>query len=108
LEGVALELLILNLDSLSLHDSHLLIHSDNQGVIEAYKKGRSRNFEVNLSIRRSGPILLANNLSISIQYIESIRNPADPISRGDLGPESLRLETTIQLPSELRPFIAHV
>jgi len=101
LEGVALE-------EKGLHDAHLLIHSDNQGVIGAFDKGRSRNFEVNLSIHRSTSVLSAHNISLSLIYVESKENPADPISRGINGPTADRLFSTFALPEELKPFLLHV
>lgn len=108
LEGVALELLIYALEEKGLHDMHILVHSDNQGVIGAFDKGRSRNHEINLSIRRSASVLSALNLSLSLAYIESEKNPADPISRGINGPPADRLFTTFALPEELTPFFSHV
>jgi hypothetical protein len=59
LDGVSLELLIYCLEEQNRHDVHLLVHSDNQGIIGAFDKRRSRNFEVNLSIRRSASVLSA-------------------------------------------------
>jgi hypothetical protein len=108
LEGVALELLIYVLEEQGIKDSHVLIHSDNQGVIGAFDKGRSRNFEVNLSIRRSACILAALNIRLSIHYIESEQNPADPISRGITGLPEDHLSSTFALPEELHPFFLHV
>jgi hypothetical protein len=108
LEGVALELLIYMIEAQGFRDIHILVHSDNQGVIGAFEKGRSRNFETNLSICRSAPVLTANNISLSIQYIESEKNPADQISRGILGAAEDRLFSTFKLPQELHPFLRHV
>jgi hypothetical protein len=108
LKGVALEILIYIIDEKGLHDCLLLIHSDNQGVIGAFDKGRSRNFEINLSIHRSSTILALKIITLSIQYIESEKNPADPISRGILGPAADHLLSTFKLPKELTPFLSHV
>jgi hypothetical protein len=108
LEGVALELLIYAPEEKGLHGAHLLIHSDNQGVIGAFDKGRSRNFEVNLSIRHSTSVLSTRNISLSLVYVESEENPADPISRGINGPTADRLFLTFALPEELKPFLLHV
>jgi len=108
LEGVALELLIYVLEEKGLHDLHVLVHSDNQGVIGAFDKGRSRNYETNLSIRRSASVLSALNISLSLVYVQSEKNPADPISRGINGPAADRLLSTFALPEELRPFLSHV
>jgi hypothetical protein len=108
LEGVTLELLIYALEEKGLHDTHLLIHSDNQGVIGAFDKGRSRNFEVNLSIRCSASVLSTRNISLSLVYIESKENLADPILCGINGPTTDHLFSTFALPEELKPFLLHV
>jgi hypothetical protein len=39
LEGVALELLIYMLEEQKIYDAHILLHSDNQGIIGAFDKG---------------------------------------------------------------------
>jgi hypothetical protein len=91
-----------------IRDSHIILHSDNQGVIGAFDKGQSRNFEVNLSIQRSTTVLAASNISISVIYIDSKSNPADLISRGITGPVANRLLSSFPLPQELQPFLVHV
>lgn len=104
LEAVAVELAILTLFDLGWKDACILIHSDNQGVIGAFNRGRSRNFHVNLCIRRSEAIAMCSNIAHILSYVESARNKADAISRGEIGSVSLRLPP-ITLPVELHPFI---
>jgi hypothetical protein len=53
LKTVAVEILIYILEAMGISNTTLLIHSDNQGTIGSLGKGRSRNFHVNLSIRRA-------------------------------------------------------
>jgi hypothetical protein len=53
LETVAVEILIYLLEAMGVTNTTLLIHSDNQGTIGSLDKGRSRNFHINLSIRRA-------------------------------------------------------
>jgi hypothetical protein len=38
------------IEELGLHDANLIVYSDNQGVICAFDKGCSRNFEMNLCV----------------------------------------------------------
>ncbi len=108
LEALAVEFLVYILEANDLRDVTIPAHSDNQGVIGAFEKGRSRSVSVNLSIQRSAVILTTRGISLSLSYIESAKNPADPISRGDLGLPEMRLKTYFQLPDELTPFICHV
>ncbi len=108
LEALAVEFLIHILDAEDIHDVTVPVNSDNQGVIGAFEKGRSRSVSINLSIQRSAAILATRGISLSLSYIESAKNPADPISRGDLGSPNIRLSTYFQLPDELTPFIGHV
>ncbi|KAJ2923621.1 hypothetical protein H1R20_g13481, partial [Candolleomyces eurysporus] len=125
LECLALEFLVLHLEARGLRDCKVRVQSDNQGIIGAYYKGRSRNVEVNYSIRRFfllsllSPhlthsdnrfmyILDALHISLDVVYVKSADNPADPISRGDLGPGSRRIASKFELPTELRPYVLHV
>lgn len=69
LETVAIELLSCLLESRGFHNVHLLIHSDNQGTIDALKKGRSHNIYITFlfiaHISFSLPYLLLHVSSIS-------------------------------------------
>ena len=108
LEGIALEFIIYTLDTKNFQDLRVIIHSDNKGVIGAFDKGRCRNFEINLSIRRTSSILAARNIILDLLYVESEANLADPISRGILGSPELRLTSSFRMPSELHSFFSHV
>lgn len=101
LETVAIELLAYFLEEIGLHDCHLLIHSDNQGTIGALDKGRSPNSHINLSVRRTYLTLSHLSISPDITYVESIANPADPISRGEEGDAEKHLSHHFKLPAEL-------
>jgi hypothetical protein len=86
-------------------DKNVVIHGDNTSVIDAYKRGRSRNVPRNMSIRRITEMLIPRNLSISPIYVPSAENLADLISRGDFGPQHLRLNIPFSLNDELSQFI---
>ncbi|GLB38818.1 hypothetical protein LshimejAT787_0506830 [Lyophyllum shimeji] len=90
LEGVAVELAILAARAIGIRDADILIRSDNEGVIGAFRKGRCSNFMTNLSIRRSEetPSLVAfsppprnNSLTRSRSLSPSL--PTFPMSRPD-------------------------
>jgi hypothetical protein len=108
LETIAIELLVYFLEILGFRDTHLLIHSDNQGTIGAFEKGRSANTYINLSIRRTHLVLMDLSITPNITYIKSEANPADPISRGEPGPVGKRVFPTFMLPEELVDCFVHV
>ena len=86
----------------------LIIYSDNQGTIGSLGKGRSRNFHINLSIRRTYVMLTSRFIIPELFYIASRNNPADPISRRELGSSDSRITVSISLPDELRQILLDV
>jgi hypothetical protein len=82
LEALAVEFAISSLASTEMRGTNILIRSDNEGVIGCLNKGRSSNFEINASVRRSEYILDVFHMHISLVYVPSASNLADPISRG--------------------------
>lgn len=108
LEMVAVELMIYVIHSLGYTHSKVLIHSDNMGVIGAVARGRSTNYHLNLSIRRMAAITCSEFILPYFEYIETTRNPADPISRGTLPPASDRLPLTFELPPDLLSALEYV
>jgi hypothetical protein len=101
LEMVAVELTSYIFDVWDIHDVRVVIHSDNQGTIGAMGKGWSPNYHINMSIRRSFSILTPRFILPSLIYVESANNPADPISRGILGLDELRIPIRLRLPDVL-------
>lgn len=106
-EGVAVELAVRLLDARNISDVHVLIRTDNQGVMGAFQRGRGRNPEINNSIRRVDVICSSRNIMLSLIYVASADNLADPISRGIPGPPDSHLEN-IELPVKLSPFMVRV
>jgi hypothetical protein len=104
LEAIAVELAARTLCDWGLTNAVVIIHSDNQGVIGAFKRGHSRNFQVNLCIHWVEAIAMASNVLHILNYTESAHNKADPISRGKVGSPSSRLPSP-ELPKELVNFI---
>lgn len=105
LESVALELVFYFLRQLGFSNTHLLIHSDNNGAIGGHSKHRSRSVPINLSVRRTYNVLTECIIIPSFAYIESAQNPADPISRGESGsPTRNFLPRFFDMPVELRSF----
>ena len=102
LETVAVEILLYILEAMGVANTTLLIYSDNQGTIGSLGKGRSRNYHINLSIRRAYVVLTSHLITPELVYIASENNPADPISRGELGPIDSRISVSFSMPDELR------
>jgi hypothetical protein len=82
-EFVAIELIVyFVLSTYNLHDVHLLVHTDNQGVIGAWAKRSSRSPEQNEVLGRILSLLLPRACFLSLEYVPSADNPADSPSRG--------------------------
>jgi hypothetical protein len=104
LEATAIELAIRLLYSKRITHADVLIRSDNQGVIASFKKGRCSNHLINLAIRRSEELLREAHLSLTLIYVTSASNLADPISRGILPTNSSRLFSPPSLPPEISSY----
>jgi hypothetical protein len=108
LEGIAVELAILATRAMGVRDADILIRSNNEGVIGAFSKGQCSNFMTNLSIRRSDEVCNKAGISLTLIYVNTINNLADPISRGFLPSASELFPLPIPIPPVLFPFFAHV
>lgn len=107
-EMVAIEIAVLFLTCIFPRSSHFLIHSDNQGVIGAIDSGMSRGASQNTSLSRLSSTLLYQENFISTSYIKLSLNPADPISRGVLPSDCLRLKQQIKLDPCILPFLVQL
>lgn len=104
-EAVALEFGI----RLALHKGfqgmHLLIKSDNMGVIGALEGGKSRNAEQNIVLQRITTLLHTHSTWVSTVYTPSALNLADLPSRGIPATGKKRTLDTFRLPDCLSPLI---
>lgn len=106
LESLAIELAMSLIIRRSFRNSSILIHSDNEGSIAAFRKGRSRNFMSNLCIRRTALASHEAGISLALVYVPSLENLADPISRGLFPPHPCLLDPP-QLDPSLVLFFLH-
>ena len=91
-EMVAVELAIRKLITGKFRNSHIVVRSDNQGVVGALRAGRSRGTQQNMILREIVKLIQIYDLWISTTWIPSSENPADGPSRGILlGKDSLYL-----------------
>ena len=93
-EIVAIELGLLFAIHQGYTDVHFLIKLDNQGVIHAIQGGKSRSPEQNLVLQRITSLLAQYKLWISLLYVPSMDNLADPPSRGLLALNRAQASTT--------------
>lgn len=103
LEAITVKLTICLIHTKGIQNTDVLIRSDNEGVIQAFCKGRSRNHMVNACIHWSESILSNFNLSITLIFVPLESNLADPISLswGIYPHHSLRLSSPPSLPPEI-------
>lgn len=102
-EAIAMELLvrfILQYQSLP----GFKIYGDNNGVVEGWWTGRSRNVETNRVFKRLHLLLEKSDAVLTTRYVNTAKNPADGPSRGIHPPRHLLLPR-IDIPEELERFI---
>jgi hypothetical protein len=103
-EAVGFEFLARTLCATSQLNQHFRVFGDNQGVVEGWWKGRSRNWETNKVFRRIHDLANAHQCVFITRYVPSRENPADAPSRG-LYPPLAHLLPPICIPEALRQFI---
>ena len=87
------------------HPPFITINGDNQGVIDAWKQGRSRNAATNSVFRRIHEICEENQLHVHARYVPSAANLADGPLRGIFPPDHLVLPP-ITLPTVLQRYLS--
>ena len=102
-EAVGMELLVKTILQFSPL-SGFQVYGDNNGVVEGWWTGRSRNEETNQVFRRIHKLLERHKAILSTRYVNTAQNPADHPSRGIYPPRHLLLPP-IKLPIEIRDSI---
>jgi hypothetical protein len=103
-EAVGFELLIRSIFDTCTESSHFKVYGDNQGVVEGWWNGRSRNKPTNDVFRRIHQLTDRSGCTIHTRYVASALNPADDPSRG-VYPPSHHLLPPVDIPAELQEFI---
>lgn len=80
------------------------VFGDNNGVVEGWWTGRSRNSQTNRVFRRIHRLLEKCNTVLVTRYVNTAQNPADGPSRGIYPPESLLLPS-VKLPDEIKDLV---
>jgi hypothetical protein len=105
-EMVAVELAYLTIIASGITDSHVILRSDNQGVIGALRNDSSRNPEQNVILRRIISYTQEHGIWITLKWIPTLENLADGPSRGNFPPASCAYPHVPKLPFRLKPFIS--
>lgn len=110
-EAIGFELLVhILLDThVGCAQTHFRVFCDNQGVVDGWSNGRSRNRPTNLVFRRIHAFLDSQPAftSFHLRYVASRDNPADGPSRGVFPSRSLLLPP-IELPGDLASFLTSI
>jgi hypothetical protein len=107
-ESAAIELAALEICARGYRNCVVIVHSDNQGSIGQFWKGRGRNPESNLCIRRATEACMHHLIDIQPSYVCSAENRADAPSRGrELHPE-YKLHHSFETPEAFRDLLSDV
>jgi hypothetical protein len=89
-EMAAVEMAIRTLIAGKFSRCHIIIRSDNQGVVGALRASRSRGTQQNLVLRGIVKLIQDHGLWVSTTWIPTLENPADDPSRENfMGGDSL-------------------
>lgn len=86
------------------NSDHFKVYGDNQGIVEGWWKGRSRNKPTNEIFKRISELARNSQSSFYTRYVPSKLNPADDPSRGKYYNLALLLPAP-PIPDYLRTFI---
>jgi Reverse transcriptase (RNA-dependent DNA polymerase)/Reverse transcriptase-like len=106
-EMVAIEMGLHLAVNLGHTNIHLHVRSDNAGVIGALKGGKSRNLQQNRVLQRIVLLMRSHDIWITVTYIPSADNRADPPSRGVPCPTGHRIPplASSKIPFPLAEFL---
>ncbi|KAF5376629.1 hypothetical protein D9615_007855 [Tricholomella constricta] len=105
-EMVAVDLALRAILASGLRDCHLVMRSDNTGVVGALSAGRSRNSEQNHILRHIVSNFQSNTIWLSTLWVSTKENIADAPSRGHFPSRSTLFPFPPALPDYLKSFVA--
>jgi hypothetical protein len=104
-EMVALELALHSVIAAGYKCVHLIVRSDNQGVVGASHAGKSRNCASNRILRHIVNLFQDHDLWFTVKWISTDHNLADKPSRGIFPPAAKLFRTAPRIPAHLSPFV---
>jgi len=104
-EMVAVELALRSLIAAGRRDTHVIIHSDNQGVVHSVAAGHSRGCQQNAILHHIVHLIQIHKVWITTKWISTHVNPADPLSRGTLPSDKRRLVHRLPIPPHLSSYL---
>lgn len=104
-EMVAVELAIRTLVNGKFSNCHIIVRSDNQGVIGALKAGSSRGTQQNLILREIVRLIQDHSVWVSMIWVPTSDNLADNPSRGIFQGRDTLYPFPPRLPFHLSPFL---
>jgi hypothetical protein len=104
-EMVAVELAVRTLIAGNFTGCHIIIRSDNKGVVGALKAGRSRGTQQNTVLQEIVKLIQEHKLWILMTWIATLKNPADRPSRGVFPVNSSLYAFPPKIPFRLRGFV---
>jgi hypothetical protein len=105
---IAIELGLLFAIHQGFMDTHFMVKSDNQGVIQAIQGDKSRSPVQNLVLQKITLLLSQYGRWILSLYVPSVDNLADVPSCGLPAPNCSFASSTFILPTPLSPFLVHM
>lgn len=105
-EAINMDFLAITLFGQCPEGSCIKVFGENQGVVEGWWKGRSRNKATNTIFKRIHELAAASKCALLTCYVPSAHNPADDPSRGIYPPSNLLLPP-IHIPQPLQAFITN-
>jgi len=98
---VAVKLAVWTLITAKFKECHIIVHSDNRGVVDALKAGRSCGSQQNLVLHEIIKLIQDHKLWVSTTWILSAENPVDNLSRGKFPGKELLYAFLPKLPFHL-------
>lgn len=104
-EMVAVELALHSVIEAGFSNVHIILRSDNTGIVGSKRAEMSRNAQQNRILQHILVLFHRHNIWISTKWISTLENPADGPSRGVFPPAQQMFEFAPRIPGHLKQFL---